>query len=443
MTTAEPHDKIQFQDDDVTVHVHRKPASRVEFEMHVSAKITKSAHKHAIKEVAKEVSLPGFRKGKAPDHLVEKNYPGQIDQRWQELIASQAMKDGEKLSKIAPLARNSRVSFSMKRHDLENGADLSISFETEPLVPNVNPKDLELKKVERPIVDETRVTETIRQVLFFFAKWEPIETRAVEQGDFVLLDVDDMEQGFPQPIFNNTRFEVAEKKMAKWMLDLVIGKQKNESADGVSLPDDDASEEEKAAFKPKNVRLTIRLIERAELPELDDAFAKQLGVENLKDLHEQISRLLNKQADAHVQSYLREQVNEQLLLKYPFDIPHSLVERETQFRMRHLLQDPEFQKYWMGMSDHDRQNSVKSIFEQSQKAVRMFYLCRKIAEDAKITVSPKDLPAPASNALEMLLQPAQPSPYGGEPEVQQAEAFSRILLEKTEDFLIANALLSE
>ncbi len=440
MTTAETHE-LKFQNEDVAVQVHRKPASRVEFEIHVSAGIAQAAYKEAIKEVAKEVSLPGFRKGKAPDHLIKKNHPQQIDQRWQELIASRAMKEGEKLTKITPLSRNSRVSFSMKNHNLQEGADLTISFESEPLVPNINPKDLELTKVERPIVDDSKIEETIRQVLFFFAKWETIQNRAVEKGDFVLLDVEDLETGIPQTVFSATRFEVADGKMAKWMLDLVVGKHTGETSDGISLADDDASDEEKAAFLPKKVRVCIRAIECAELPALDDAFAKQVGVDNIVELRERISHLLNRQADSHVQEKLREQISEQLLTKYPLDLPYTLVERETEFRMRHLLQDSEFQKHWASLSEKERQKTVMSIFEQSQKAVRMYYLCRKIAEEAKISVSPKDLPVPPENALEVLLQPSSTFQYGKETEVQQAEAFSRLLLEKAEDYLIANATL--
>ena len=55
--------------------------------------------------VGKEVTLPGFRKGKAPEALVEKNYPKQIDSEWQKCIADLAFRDSVKLTKI-PLLNN-------------------------------------------------------------------------------------------------------------------------------------------------------------------------------------------------------------------------------------------------------------------------------------------------------------------------------------------------
>jgi trigger factor len=440
MTTAE-NTEMKFENGQISVTVHRKPASRVEFDCQVSKEIVEAAHKDALKEVAKEVSLPGFRKGRAPAPLAQKHFPSQVDQRWQEIIASKAMQEAEKLTKISPLTRSTRVTFSMKKHNLEAGAHLTIQFETEPVIPTINPKDLELKTVERPVVDEKKIEETIRQVRFFFANWQPVEDRAIEKRDFVVLDVDNIETSPPERVFSNTRFEVEEERMAKWMMDALLGKRMNDAVEAVSVADDTASEEEKASFKPKKTLISVRAILKAELPPLDDDLAKRLGVNNVADLREQIGRLLNKQADAHVQEKLRAQVSEQLLNKFPFELPYSLIERETQFRMRHLLQDPQFQQYWGNMNEEARQKSIMSIFDQSQKAVRMFYLCRKIAENAKISVTPQDLPPPPNTTLEALLQPTPQPLHGAEQEVQQAEAFSRLLLEKAEDYLIANATM--
>jgi len=438
MTTAEASE-MKFEDTEATVIVHRKPASRVEFEMRVSSNITQSAYKTALREVVKEVSLPGFRKGRAPENLVSKHFPKQIDQRWQEEITSLSIVKGEQLSKIVPLSRNSRVSFSMKTHSLEEGAELSISFETEPAVPSINPKDLELKKVDRPLVDDKKIDETIRQMQFFFAKWHTVTDRGVEVGDFVILDIEDLETTSPQKAFSGTRFEVSKERMAQWMLDLVLGKTTGTSVEGTSVADETSTEEEKTSFQPKKVRLTIHTIEQADLPPLDDDLAKKLGVHSVSDLREQVGRILNKQADAHVQEKLRDQVSEQLLIKFPFDLPYTLVERETQFRMRHLLTDPQFQEHWQQMSEQDHQKTVMTIFEQSQKAVRMFYLCRKISDEVGIAINPQDLPLPPTTTLETLLNSSPHQLLGRETETQQAEAFSRLLLEKTEDYLIANA----
>jgi hypothetical protein len=94
------------------------------------------------------------------------------------------------------------------------------------------------------------------------------------------------------------------------------------------------------------------------------------------------------------------------------------------------------------MTPEAKKRSVASVAEQSEKAVRMFYLCRKILADAKITISPKDLPKAPETPLGMLLGERRDFHPQENTEVHQAEAFSRLLLEKAEDFIIAHATVA-
>ncbi|MGE5196877.1 MAG: trigger factor [Anaerolineae bacterium] len=429
----------EFSNDEVHLIVHRRPACRIEFEVKAQPSLVESAHILAVKSVAKDVTLPGFRKGRAPSELILRNFSHQVDKKWQEVIANLAFQECEQIAKIPPLQKESRVTFKMKSHSLEKGAELTLSFETDPEVPVVDASSIELKKIERPEVSPEKVNETIRQVQLFFAEWQKIPDRQVQEGDFVLLDVDIIEQDPPQKLFSNTRFEVTPHSMAKWMRELVLGKSKEDVIEGKSYLDEDAKPEEHKDFQPKSARITIKDIEQAIPPPLDDHFAQKLGVASLEDLRNSIERLLNTQADAHVQGQMREQVNEYLLSHYKFDLPTSMIEKETNFRMRQLLEDSQFVTYWESMSEDDRRKTVQQIYAQSEKAVRMFYLCRKLIEQAQISVEAKDLPQPPKTPLEALLRPQTELHFQHESEVKQAEAYSRILMEKAQDYLIANA----
>jgi trigger factor len=363
----------EFSNDLVQFKVHKKPSCRIEFEVSASKSLAEQARMKAIKNIAKDVTLPGFRKGKAPDALILKNYPNDVDKKWQECIADKAFQECENLAKIPLLSRETRVSFSMKAHSLE-GAELLLSFETEPVIPSVDPAQYQPVDVERPKVDSEKVDETIRQILFFFAEWTSIKDRPVQEGDFVTLDVDIIESTPHTPLFAGTRFEVTDKSMAKWMKDLVLGKKILESVEGVSVPDADLKQEEKEAFKPQKVRIVIKSIDQAKLPEVNEEFLKKLGVGSQEELKANIEKLLNKQADAHVKEKQREHVNEFLLTQYPFDLPTTLIEKETQFRMKQLSGDPSFLKYWRSLKEEDKKKAIDSIYFQSEKAVRMFYL---------------------------------------------------------------------
>jgi trigger factor len=425
--------------DDVRFTIHHKPRCIVEFAVEAFGKLVKTALDTAIKAIAKEVALPGFRKGKVPPALIEKNFHAEIDKQWQQEIATQSLQACQKLSKIRPLQADGKVTFAMKSHS-KSGALLTLSFEVEPTIPSVDPKQFALKPVKRPEVNEEKVQETLRQIQLFFATWQSVEDRPVAMGDFVLLDVDVIEEDPPTSLFSDTRFEVAEKSMAKWMLELVFGKERGASFEGISIPDESASQEDKETLKPKKVRVTLKSIDIPTIPPLDDSLLKMLGVTSFEELNTKITDLLNNQADAHVKEAQRTQASDYLLTAYPFALPATLVFDETRFRFKQLSQDPDFQNYWNHLPQEDRNKTFHLINSQAEKAVRLFYLCQKIVKEAQISITANDIPPPSSTPLEILLNPQKTHHHARTPEIEHAEAYSRILLEKAEDYLITTAL---
>jgi trigger factor len=434
-TASEPQ---ILQNENVRFTIHHKPACIVEFDIEAFAPLVKSAHKKAARLIAKEVTLPGFRKGKAPEEMIIKNYAKEVDKEWQQQIANMCLDECQKLAKVPLLHRDAKVTYQLKSHS-QSGALLIISLETEPTVPRVDAKQLQLKPVKRPEVNEDKINETIRQIQLFFANWQHVHDRPVQEGNFVLLDVDVIEDHPPTPLFSHTRFEVAEKSMAKWMRDLVLGKNTGDSMEGTSVPDADASKEDQEELKPKKVRVTIKSIDTATLPELTDEFVQKLGASSIEDMRRKITDLLNNQADAHVLEAQREQVNEFLLTQYPFDLPATLIEKETQFRFRQLLQDKDFTSYWERQNGEEKKKTIQMVYQQSEKAVRMFYLCRQIVADANIRISAADIPPPSTSPLELLINPQKMYHHQRNTEIEHAEAFSRLVLEKAEDYVIQNA----
>lgn len=437
-TTQQPE---QLQNEYVRFTVHHRPACVVELDVEALEPLMKMAHKKAVKAVSKEVSLPGFRKGKVPDELVAKNYTKEIEKEAEQVVADLAFQECQKLVKVRLLHRDARVTYNMKSHS-PSGALLTLAFETEPTVPTVDGKEIHLKEVKRPEVNDEKINETIRQVQFFFADWKKVEDRPIQEEDLVTLDVDVIEDTPVTHLFSSTRFEVTRKAMAKWMYDLVLGKQAGDVLEGVSVPDETASEEEKELLKPKKVQVRILSVDGATLPPLDESFAQKLGVPSVEELREKIRALLNNQADAHVKEALREQVNELLLTNYPFELPVTLVNKEMEFRLRQLDQDAEFKQYWMSLSEEERKNTIHTIRTQSEKAVRMFYLSRTIIAKANIRISGADLPTPSSEPLEVLLDPQKLFHHSKNAEVEHAEAFSRLVLEKAADYLIAQGTVN-
>jgi trigger factor len=431
-----PQAMEEYRSDAVSFSVHRKPRCSVEFQAQISPEFTKAAYEKAVKIVSKHVSLPGFRKGRAPHELVIKKFAKEIDKEWLEELANRGFAECEKLANIPVLKKDSNVHYTSKSYSLEKGAELHYTFETEPTIPAVDPKQFHLIEVPRPPVTDKEIEETIRQVLFYFADWRPIKDRPAQEGDFVLLDVDVIETDPPTPLFSKTRFEVSDRSMAEWMKPLVIGLLPGASIEGVSTPGPEVPEAEKASYPPKKVRIILRAIDEAELPPMDEKFFQSLGVKDAEELRNSISRLLNEKADAHVKEGQRHQVIEFLLKEYPFDLPTSFISKETRFRMQQLLSDESFKSHWNQLDEQKQRETLQAIFDQSEKAVRLFYLCRRILTDAKVQLSPEDLPKIPTTPLEILVKPPSNYQHYENEELRQAESYSRLILEKAEDVLI-------
>lgn len=435
----QPAQPQEFSDSEIRFTVSKKPSCMVEFDMHTSPALAGEARKAGLRAVAKEVTIAGFRKGKAPDALILKKFPSEIDKRWQERIADMCFQRSIHLARIYPLSRETRVTFNMKSHSLEGGAHLILAFEVMPEIPAIDPSLFTVTLPKEIAINDERLAETLRQVQFFFASWTPVTDRPVKEGDFVLLDVDILDDTPPTKLFSNTRFEVTSKGMAKWMYDLTLGMHTGETREGTSLPDEELSSEEKEQFKPKKVSVAVRTIELATLPPLDDSLAKQLGSPDVETLKKNVKELLTRQVEEKKREKLREQASEFLLNQYRFDLPPSLVKKEAQFRMKQLMDDQNFQNHWNSLDTAERNKIIQSILTLSEKAVRIFYLSQKLIKDNQLTVTPEDLHQSQPTLLEVLLHPqaAAPSPQGTE--MQQAEAYSRCLLEKAEDFLVERA----
>jgi trigger factor len=422
----------ELKNEAIEVKVEKLGGCSVIFHITATTSLIKAARKKGIKVVAKEVSLPGFRKGKAPDDIIIKKHPTEVKEQTQKALADIAFKEAQLLAKIPILANNAKVSYDLKSFD-DDKAEMIFSFETEPSVPSVDAKEFTLKEVTRREVTKKEIDEAIRQMQFFYAKWKDITDRPAQEGDFVIIDIETLEQDPPQKVFSDTRFELTDKSIASWMKKLIIGANTNDSVEGVSFPDDDVPEEEKKSFEPKKVRLTVKKIEEVELPPLDENFAKLVGSVSVEEMEKTIAEMLNKQSDDHVEKEKRDQINKLLIEKVAFELPSSLIKTETEFRLKQLMQDEKFVKQWQGMSPEDKKKYEDEITKQANNSIALFYISRKIVDDAKIPISHEEIQEVALSTYSQ--------DKGNDkkiPDDAYALALSKIMLTKAQDYILEN-----
>jgi trigger factor len=431
MTHLSPNEELM--NDEVRVSVQKKDSCQVEFLVTASKNLMQKARLDAAKAVNKEVVLPGFRKGKAPDSLILKKFPYEIEKRYHKSLADLAFIEAQKLAKIPVLNNSSTITFDMKKSS-EEGAELQYTFETEPTVPSVDAKLFVPQPVAKKEVGEKEVNEAIRQMSFFYAKWEQVEDRPVQEGDFIMIDLDTVEGEETKRVFDKVRFEVKPERMAQWMRNLVLQAKVGDVLDGVSEPDDTATEEEKREFLPKKVRIHVCKVERAVLPEMNDEFAKKVGAPDVAGMHDLVQGVLRKQVEDKAQEDLREQVNHFLVTNYSFELPQSLIKAEFEHRFNQAKQNPEFVAHIEKCSDAEKMKIESRIREETIQSLRLFYLSKQIVQDAKISITHQEV---NRRAVEHRRTNSMGFESGEQLSKEEyALALSMVFLSKAQDFII-------
>ncbi len=426
----------QSQKDEVSVSIQKKEQCRVELEVKASKECVQKARKQAIKTLAKEINIPGFRKGKAPEELIVKKHLNELTEEWKKAIADLSFTLARRAVPIPPVHSQTSIRYNFKNPSFEEGAELVFFYETEPEIPSIDLSAFQLKPIARAEVGSKQIEEAIRQTRFFYAQWKEIENRPVQEGDYVILDLDSMEGEEPQNVFSKTRFEVSDKGMAQWMKRLLVGAKLHDVIAGISSPDENLPEEEKKAFEPKKVRVTIQKIEEASLPPLDEEFAKKMGLKSVEELENWMKNHLNQQADEKVAEEKHHQAAHFLLTHASFDLPSSLIQTEKSYRLRSSLQNPRFKERWDKMSKEEREKVEESIAQEAIDAIKLFYASRKIVEDAKIAISDEEVTQEAS-----LLYSEKHGKAARPQEIEKdlyAIAYSKLVLAKAEEALLKN-----
>lgn len=422
----------EISTDHLKINIKKLPLCKVELSVHADPEFVKLAQKKAAKEVSKQVSIPGFRKGKAPIETILKKYSSAVEEKLNSVLADEAFKACQKATNLKILSNGPKITYDAKSISLENGAELTYKFELEPEIPSVDPLKFSPKSIKAPKVTKKEIDEAIHQTKFYYAEWNEITDRVAKEGDYLLLDIETTEEP-KQKVFQDTRFEISDKRMAKWMQELVIGSKTNDSIEGTSKPDPDAPDKEKKEFEPKKVKITIKKIEEAALPNLDDEFAKKLGAESVEALKESVEKMLQDQAQAKYDQDKRESVNKFLIDTYQFDLPSSLLQKEIDFRFSQLMENSKTKKEYETFSDEEKQKQMDNLRKQSIDAVRLFYISRKVVSDAKINVTYDDVIKEALTSLQhhghTKIDPKSI------PQEVYALAFSKVMLKKAQDYI--------
>ncbi len=427
----------ELASDNVKVVVSQEPGCHITFHLTVPPQVAQAGYNKAIRAVNKEVSLPGFRKGKAPEKLVIQHYSKYVDREWRTLVMDTAFREAVELTQIRPLHQQAVEAPEVNRMSIDEGVELTIKFESMPTIPKIELDQLKLEPVEQQAVSQQDIDQAIEDLRLFHANWQEITDRPIQIGDYIDVDIDALESP-AYTICTNERFQVTNDRMPAWMSQLVIGLSLGQSAEGVSERDDKfAPKPDSPDFKPTQVRVTIKAIKQAELPPLDDALALKAGVETAEELKKRVIITLERKHADEADMAMRDQLQSQLLQKFDFDLPSSVVEAERQTRIRNRIRGLKSRR----ASDEDIQRQSGELeqmaHEEAEAFVRLYYLLRPIVQEKTAGITQSDLFQELTRQMHQLSPEEQVIEPQMEPQTLRGKLIAVLGIRKAEDWLMS------
>jgi trigger factor len=327
-----PHIAQDYWKEELNLKIETQPREdhQVNLIVEVDAEQMDVAKRKAARKISERSKIPGFRPGKAPYDVVRRFYgESAITEEAVEVLVDQIYPDVLKESGIQPAAAGS----------LENIEKLdppTFKFLV-PLAPTVDLGDY--KSVRKPydftLPGDEKVDEAIENLRSMYSKTEDVD-REINEGDFVLLDIKGVSEDKDLADLTRASFPVfirKDEKEADWPFPgfgmELVGKKAGET---VTIEHTFPKDHENESFKGLLVdfEIAVKSVRGVTLPELNDEFAKSVGVDTVEDLRKRIKENLDAQAKADYDDIYFTEVIDMIKTGATIKYPPQVLEHESE-----------------------------------------------------------------------------------------------------------------
>lgn len=372
---------------------NKTAVNTVEVEFKNSVDEFENALQAAYLKKRKNITIPGFRKGKATRKMIETQYGEGVF--YDEAVNTLYRENIDKVITEAGLEVVDMPNIEVTKVEKEEGVTFKAVFTTKPEVNISDYKGIKATKIVNNVTDED-VDKELENRRNRNARIIEVSDRAAEKGDTVVFDFEGFVDGkaFEGGKAAKYPLELGSGQFIPGFEDQIIGKNINEEFEvNVKFPADYAAEElrdKDAAFK-----CIIHEIKGKELPVLDDEFAKDNDFDTLDDFKADIRKKLQEQAESYADAKVENDLNEAIIAKLEGEIPDVMYEH----RIDEMVRDWEFRNRYQGVTVQDFLKYTGQTMEQfrgnfrdpAEKQIKLRLALEKIAELENIQVSDEDI----------------------------------------------------
>lgn len=400
--------------------------------------VTQKEYEKAFREFSKGIRLDGFRKGHVPKHVVEQRFGKEIEQEVVEHLIRDYSASALQESGLHPLHTPVLKDYKFGR---ETGLSFVTEFEVRPKIDVSGYRGLKVPRREVE-VKEGDVAAALDDLRERAARFEGVEGRGLEQGDYVLADVTGAAEGSQEPPFRNDDvfFEVGSAGPHPELTDELRGMKPGEGRSfGVRYPQDHPTPS--LAGRRVVYQVTLKEIKKKHLPDLDDDFARTAGSEETLDrFRDRVRQDLLGLAKLRERDEARRRALDQVLdANASVEVPESLVEDQVEGEIEDAIRSMVSQGMDPRNAGVDWDEIRKEHREPARRFVRGILLLDAIAEAENLDVAPADVDAALEREAARRKQSVEVLRARWEKEGRVEALKRQILREKVLDFLLTPA----
>ncbi len=370
-------------------------SNKVKLNFVVSAEDFDKALAAAYSKNVKRFNIPGFRRGKAPRHVIEMHYGPSVffEDAFDEIfpvVYSEAIKEHA----VEPVDRP-----ELDVTQIEKGKDLLFSVEVfvRPDVVLGDYKSLEAKKVVDEVTDDD-VSAEIERARDRNSRFVEVTDRPAKLDDQVNIDYAgfDGDHQFEGGTAKGQELVLGSGQFIPGFEDQLVGATVGQDVDvNVTFPEE--YHEKSLAGKPVVFHVHVNSIREKEVPELDDEFAKDMGFDTLDEYKADVKANLIKRSEERAETAFENEVVEKAVAACEMDIPNGMVEEAID----NMLRDMEMRLMYQGMKLDDyfkytgqTREQVREMYrEQAAERVKTQLALEAIRDAEKIEATEEEIDA--------------------------------------------------